>query len=599
MHTLDRHNFCGYFKKLESLICKAAFVGKFLISLDVTIYFSAIDFEFFGLPQHLKSGFEPSISESPTERYGKLAASIKTYPPCQMGLSIFIESNEGKTFTVHSYRMYLFKQTIPDNGSQSNLPSFSYPSLAFLKDHNLDFNEWIKNGINFCNADELEKYKQMLSSDFPDFSFLGDSFLSKLETLRAELNFNLALSSAEVLTSSSSSSASSPSATPHVVHSPSIASMAGISSDSDSSYGLTYSFYLTGSTTQHSYQQESRHALWTEQLSPIEMNAVLYDLTSRFPRYTFKIDDGKKLKISQVQSSSGYDQRVSLALDTLLSSIFGVSRIMQTLSNVANIPIVMHNASLDILYLQEYFVKHLPSKYEAAKNLINFTFPCIIDTKFMSMLCNSFVKVKGGTKLNSFDLEQLKRYFDSRSNSVYSPNVAFPSPELTNSLKKCQSNFHDAGHDSMITGEMFIKLAACFILNSQSTQKRPTPTRFREVLYLIRPSVANRIPLPFISTPFINLAGQDPSPFDLYHIILRKKQVRFDAMNGGGNGSSCFIVNWVKNHFLKIGKEDLDMVKEYIRAKLGAIGAGNKSRFDIKLNKDGSRIELCCINHDV
>uniref|UniRef100_A0A0N5CD42 Poly(A)-specific ribonuclease PARN n=1 Tax=Strongyloides papillosus TaxID=174720 RepID=A0A0N5CD42_STREA len=574
--TIDSRNFCDAFSKIEVLLKKATFV--------------AIDFEFFGLPTHLPSEFQPSLSDTPTQRYLKLAKSVKSFPPCQMGFTLFMEKDDGKAYDVHPYRMYLYKHTSPihnDNDSTNNLirqnSLFSYSSLSFLREHDFNFNDWINLGVNFCNSQELERYKNLLVSDFPDYSFIGDNFITKLETLRIELEGKMDLcSSPPEFDSSLSSRNSSPTLSVRQ-HS---ALVVNNNAELEYSSGVVYTYFLTGEIT-IAANYDNKHVLWNEPLNQLEINAVLYDLTLRYPWYTFTIEDGYKLKAMHVQTKAGYESRVAIARNNLLYSISGASNIIEALSKTTNLPIVLHNASLDVFYLYEYFIEPLPLNYEKAKRYINFSFPCIIDTKFLSMICNS-------------------KYFDSK-NSLFYRKISGLSlmhidinlfSKITKKKNNTTTKYHDAGNDSMITGEVFLKLASCYVLSIQSSitisSLKPLNYRFRDLMYMMKPTVINRIPLAFISTPFINLAGQDPEQFELYHILLRKKRIHFDGING-----SNIIINWIKNQFLKITKDDFDMVNEQIKREINMVSTTAKNKYEIKIKEDGNRIEICSISHDV
>uniref|UniRef100_A0A0N4Z0E8 Poly(A)-specific ribonuclease PARN n=1 Tax=Parastrongyloides trichosuri TaxID=131310 RepID=A0A0N4Z0E8_PARTI len=594
--TIDSTNFYEVFKQIKSLLGKTTF--------------AAIDFEFFGLPQHLSVKYQPSLSDTPDQRYIKLAKGVKSFPPCQMGITLFIEKDDGRSYDLHPYRMYLYKQTSPihekdvkGNDMIRDNSQFSYSSLSFLREHDFNFNEWITSGVNFCNEEELEGYKKLLVTDFPDYSFLGDNFITKLETLRIELEGGMRLcSSPPELNSPFSSRNSSPTLSPKQP----AALVVNNNSELEYSSGVVYTYFLTGETTITS-NYSNKHVLWNEPLNQLEVHAVLYDLTLRYPWYSFSIEDGYKLKAMQIQTKSGYDSRVSIARKNLLSSISGASNIVEEISKTTNLPIVLHNSSLDILYLYEYFVNSLPLSYEKAKRYINFTFPCIIDTKFLSMLCSSIFK-GDGPKLHNFDLETLKKYFDSKNSLLYKKisglslmNVDINlCSQITKRKGSVTTKFHDAGNDSMITGEVFLKLASCYVLSLQqnfsylTTTVKPLNYRFRDLMYIMKPTVINRIPLAFISTPFMYLAGQDPEQFELYHVLLRKKRIRFDAIDG-----SNIIMNWIKNHFLKISKEDFDMVNDQIRRELNMISMTANNKFDIKIKEESNRIEICAISHDV
>ncbi|CEF63695.1 Poly(A)-specific ribonuclease PARN [Strongyloides ratti] len=562
--TIDSRNFCDAFNKIESLLKKATFV--------------AIDFEFFGLPKHLQQQYQPSLSDTPDKRYIKLAKGVKSFPPCQMGLTLFMEKDDGKAYDVHPYRMYLYKHT------------------SLIDDGN--------DGVNFCNSQELERYKKLLISDFPDFSFLGDSFTTKLETLKIELEGKMDLcSSPPELDSSTFSRNLSSSQLSIRQHS---ALVVNNNSELEYSSGVVYTYFLTGEVTVAS-SYDSKHVLWNEPLSQLEINAVLYDLTLRYPWYTFNIEDGYKLKAMHVQTKAGYDSRVAIARNNLLYSISGASNIIEALSKTTNLPIVLHNSSLDIFYLYEYFVEPLPMVYETAKRYINFTFPSIIDTKFLSMICSSVFK-NDCHRLHGYDLKYLKKYFDSKNSlnkkisglSLMNIDIHLFS-KISRKKIKTATKYHDAGNDSMITGEVFLRLASCYVLSIQSnisnmsiSSLKPLNYRFRDLMYIMRPAVVNKIPLAFISTPFMNLAGQDPEPFELYHILLRKKRFHFDGVNG-----SNLIMNWIKNQFLKISKDDFDMVNEQIKHELSMISMTAKNKYEIKIKEDGNRIEICSLSHDV
>jgi len=111
----------------------------FLAKLEASAFVS-FDLEFTGI-----YGEKNIKSDSIEQRYKKMVAVASKYSIIQIGISIFVPSEEdASVLETSSYAFYVF----PEWGSDVVM---SPSSISFLKKNNMDFNLWITDGLPFVN----------------------------------------------------------------------------------------------------------------------------------------------------------------------------------------------------------------------------------------------------------------------------------------------------------------------------------------------------------------------------------------------------------------------------------------------------------------
>ncbi|NXF82304.1 PNDC1 ribonuclease, partial [Sclerurus mexicanus] len=120
--------------------------------------FLAVDTEFTGLYSTFSQNNEPSLFDSPVERYLKARQSVQRFTVTQLGLAIFSKENSNK-YVVHSYNFFLFPSTLGVGDVEFTL---SASSIQFLSHYGFDYNKFLKDGIPYMNEVQEKILRQHL-----------------------------------------------------------------------------------------------------------------------------------------------------------------------------------------------------------------------------------------------------------------------------------------------------------------------------------------------------------------------------------------------------------------------------------------------------
>uniref|UniRef100_A0A8C3R1K5 Uncharacterized protein n=1 Tax=Cyanoderma ruficeps TaxID=181631 RepID=A0A8C3R1K5_9PASS len=120
--------------------------------------FVALDMEFTGLHSTSLQNNEPSLFDSPAERYEKARQSVQHFTLVQLGLAIFSKENSNK-YVVHSYNFFLFPSTLGIRDVEFTL---SASSIQFLSHYGFDYNKFLKDGIPYMNEEQEKILREHL-----------------------------------------------------------------------------------------------------------------------------------------------------------------------------------------------------------------------------------------------------------------------------------------------------------------------------------------------------------------------------------------------------------------------------------------------------
>ena len=153
--------------------------------------------------------------------------------------------------------------------------------------------------------------------------------------------------------------------------------------------------------------------------------------------------------------------------DTLLENELGFGIYMKYLLE-KKLPIVGHNISFDLMFIYEKLIDDLPEDYYTFKQKIHEYFPIIYDTKYVA------TQLK---KIENTALGSIHKYLLKNNINKY----VLMKQDIENNFD-CYSNeqkLHDAGFDSIITGEIFILMNKAVqnnsfenIINSNKKKKK-------------------------------------------------------------------------------------------------------------------------------
>ncbi|XP_052640791.1 poly(A)-specific ribonuclease PNLDC1 isoform X1 [Harpia harpyja] len=133
--------------------------------------FLALDMEFTGLHSTFPQNNQPSLFDSPAERYLKARQSVQRFTVTQLGLAIFSNENSNK-YVVHSYNFFLFPSTLGVTDVEFTL---SASSIQFLSRYGFDYNKFLKDGIPYMN----EVQEKILSQHLLEGSWKVSSALDR------------------------------------------------------------------------------------------------------------------------------------------------------------------------------------------------------------------------------------------------------------------------------------------------------------------------------------------------------------------------------------------------------------------------------------
>uniref|UniRef100_A0A8C0BX01 PARN like, ribonuclease domain containing 1 n=1 Tax=Buteo japonicus TaxID=224669 RepID=A0A8C0BX01_9AVES len=128
---------------------------------------TAIDMEFTGLHSTFPQNNQPSLFDSPAERYLKARQSVQHFTVTQLG-----NSPGAGEYVVHSYNFFLFPSTLGVTDVEFTL---SASSIQFLSHYGFDYNKFLKDGIPYMN----EVQEKILSQHLLEGSWKVSSALDR------------------------------------------------------------------------------------------------------------------------------------------------------------------------------------------------------------------------------------------------------------------------------------------------------------------------------------------------------------------------------------------------------------------------------------
>ncbi|GMT35719.1 hypothetical protein PFISCL1PPCAC_27016, partial [Pristionchus fissidentatus] len=420
--------------------------------------FVAVDLEFLGLEDE-EVDMKCSLFDSTQERYEKTLHSVRRFPPAQLGVALFTTLEDGERYKVDVYTFYLFQSV-----SMGRDYSFSIASLSFLSEHGFDFNKLTREGITHVNLDELQRVLERFHQP------------NGIEIFGAHLP-------------------------PLVHHLTRIirSEVAKVRRKSTGSEGAP----------QHAFN--GLPIAISQKLTDLQRTALLYKLHGCTPGIRCELTD----QILMVYPSSDHPRHIKKALfEKLCAEMSGVADIVMAIIE-KRLPLIGHNSFRDLLYIYEYFVGDLPDTLDEFKKLVVAVFPFIADTKILAEECKNRLSVHG---VMNYRLESLNAFFERMA---IARRVASPSYDFDEKVDEKVENpdaksLHDAGVDAVCTGQSFLRLAHLVSMEERDTS---ICLPFKTLLYSVRPH-ANRLPIPLLGVPFVNLIGTEPPSRNPEMIIL-------------------------------------------------------------------------------
>lgn len=410
--NVTKENLAEAAAQIEALLPSAAFV--------------AIDEEMTGITLQ---GQAEQIQDLPSRRYSKMRNVASRYNIIQFGLCLFHESESGSGYLARPYNFYIF----PEAGAINMEGS----SICFLRDHKMDFNKWIYEGIPYVNK---EGAKRLHCSLFPENS--GENGSGGGGEKRTPL----------VLTKKADIELTDQ-------------AIAGIKE------------WLADETK----KEESEHEVMTT--NPYIRRFLYEQVAAKFPellaesrpvpgvrgRSTFVV-----LRLSQEQKAERA-AKARAEKEQEYAQKIGFHRVFKALCE-AKKPVVGHNCMYDLLFLMSHLEGPLPKSYATFREVLQNRLPVLLDTKLLAT--REPFKFKPQTasegqegdgkpaarefRFGSTALGEVFKVFQEESAAAReagAPTVEVAFAPTFDRYATDASAAHEAGYDAYMTGFAFAHMA--------------------------------------------------------------------------------------------------------------------------------------------
>jgi poly(A)-specific ribonuclease len=360
--------------------------------------FISLDLELTGIVYNL------NFLDSPSERYNRLKLSSEKFKIIQFGLVPWIKNEiNGKiSYIAKPYNIFCF----PNEDSGNLQINCEISSMIFNREHGMDFNKWIRKGVNYLNSKQYKKlsentldnninlYNPDDKKKYKNVSLYRDEEKEKYNEFQKSFSEFIHNDNETILKTEK--------------------------------FPRFFLLYII-----NNIQKEIRDKLYITQNK--ETNEIIFK----------KINENEK---------QGLIDSENLEKITLLNKSKGVKNIFDAITKNKKI-IVGHNCILDILFCISHFGDSLPNSYQDFKKIINLYFNGIYDTKFIYNSHNN------ENRNESF----LESVYEKLYN-LYGKNVEITIPEnegFKNYLKNNSNDkisYHQADYDAFVTGSAFVYL---------------------------------------------------------------------------------------------------------------------------------------------
>jgi len=470
-----------------------------------TAAFVAIDEEMTGIS--LPGSGRPSKDDTPSQRYENIKTVPERYAVIQLGVALFHEhpdyqtkkkeapSEEGSSsdvkseaeYLVRRYNFYLFP---PSSNDVTREVTMNPSSVAFLNEHNMNFDMWTKQGIPFVTtnvAQELmKKYQAKLEKQQQQQQQLGKSGKASPDPRRRKVELNRAEDINFHARTMASLREWIDAATV-----PPAAAAAETHNDDDTSEGSSFLLPPCNSFLRRALYEtiEAEYpSLILERGGPSAPNQIrvlrLSPEQKRRREDRVRRENWEDLVVNQIgfwrvfralsNACRGITEVNSIALadnanfaaesDSTNSSSDGIaSSEPYTIPAKRAVPIVVHNGLMDLLFVMTHFHSHtLPSTYEEAKALVHDYFPQLYDTKILSSECSG-ASIRNDSTVLSGLYEKVVIQDEENNMSKVLHFVDQPSENSGSAADQ----IHEAAYDAYMTGAVYVSLCKR-ILNGYS-----------------------------------------------------------------------------------------------------------------------------------
>jgi poly(A)-specific ribonuclease len=347
----------------------------------------ALDLEFTGI-----RGKPETFIDSCEERYSSLRRIASTFRIIQVGLSLF--SSSGGSWVARPFNFYVFPSEVPGYNQRLVL---EIGAINFLKEHRMDFNTWLYNGIPYLNEAQAKDLESRLIETTENEQ--EDIVLTKNyeQVKMSEVTFRIER---------------------------------WLESHEDR-------MEITGL---NAYLRKYLYGFVKKRYKGVFMSS---NKTEGSRDVTLVLKKANERELLELEA-----KRIAEKTE-LFNEKIGFRRIFALLVE-RKLPLIVHNGMIDILFTISAFQEDLPEKYQDFKTLVHRLFPSIYDTRFMlEHIPGFFEEFDKVTSLKG--LKELYSFLKSQNPPVL----------LSDSFSKYndESFAHEAGFDAYMTGVCFLKLS--------------------------------------------------------------------------------------------------------------------------------------------
>jgi hypothetical protein len=487
-----------------------------------TAAFIAIDEEMTGITLTTAPPRGPPKDHTPAQRYSYLKAVPEKYSIIQLGICLFhqhpdyngnqqqqskdnitTEVEHPPEFIARRYNFYLFP---PSDNKITREVVLNPSSVAFLNQHNMNFDVWSKQGIPFVTGDTAEellwKFQQQKVADEEERKTKKRSNeyhnRRRVELRRAEdIDFH-ARAMASVREWLDSAHPHPPPPHPPAARRPGDRENNDNDDDDDATNGVT------------AYEQHEGVMMYLPPCNSFLRRALYESISLEYPSLILEHAGAthpnqiRILRLNPQEQLLRRERIVKEQWENLIINKIGMWRVFMALSLACQgvdipldsitfapsvqdinwnrstttststtasprrkIPIVVHNGLHDLLFLMSHFHSHsLPSRWSDAKALLHDYFPIIYDTKLMAT--DYALAIAGPqTDLATLFLKVVReRDEEDRLIELVVADSTTTTDEMGNPIAAADNaeQMHEAAYDAFMTGAVYVGICH-YILN--------------------------------------------------------------------------------------------------------------------------------------
>ena len=427
--NVTKANFIEAVEEIEALLPSASFV--------------AIDEEMTGISV---AGHVDRLEDTPAKRYLRLRTVASRYNIIQFGIALFHAppTGEADKYIARVYNFYLFPETGPVNMEGA--------AIAFNRDHGMDWNMWIREGVPYVNRIQAEKLAdRILPKDAIDHPAKEEAPKAPM-TLSRAADIEMADKAMTALRSW----------------------LADEARVDETEFEII---------TANAYIRRFFYETLATQLPSLIVEARPTPSRGISTMYALRLNEAQKAeRATKIRA----DKEAELARKV------GFRRVFKALAD-ARRPIVGHGCMFDFLFAFSHFEGPLPESYAEYKRAFHTLFPIMFDTqlliqrdpfRFVPLSADAAHDAPRDSRFGSKALGNVYKVFQeeaalAKTKGLGTVEVTF-APSHDRYGPQCDA-FHEAGYDAYVTGCVFAHMAQQALAPEHMPRLNGRMTMFRSL----------------------------------------------------------------------------------------------------------------------